>query len=117
MIEERIRRFENWHILLWLLKDLCWVLGFEKAGTFMIAPTVVLALIITYKTRKVFSELMHNIAVICWICANSIWMLGEFYCNDCTRPEARIFFFIGIAVLLIYYGTSFFKKFRKNNRK
>jgi len=119
MIEERIRRFENWHILLWLLKDLCWVMDYKSFGTFMIVPTISLALIITYKTRKVFSELMHNIAVVCWICANSTWMFGEFYYDEqpkydsITLPCARGFFFTGLFVLAIYYAYYFLKRPKK----
>lgn len=112
MIEEKIRKFENWHILLWLIKDLCWVMDFKRVGTFMIFPTVILALVITFKTRNVFSELMHNIAVVCWICANSVWMFGEFYYNDTTRPIAQVFFFAGLGVLFIYYGYFFIRKFK-----
>lgn len=112
MIDEKIRKFENWHILLWLLKDLCWVMDFKTFGTIMIIPTILVALWITFMARKSPSELVHNIAVVCWICANSIWMLGEFHCNDCTRPEARIFFFSGLGVLFVYYGYRLIQKIR-----
>lgn len=119
MFEEKIRKFENWHILLWLLKDLCWVMGFKAFGTFMIIPTVSLALVITVKTRKIFSELMHNIAVVCWICANSAWMFGEFFYLE-ESPEyerqvlcARLFFVTGIASLLVYYTWFFVKKAKR----
>lgn len=102
-MNERIRKTENVHILLWLLKDICWVMDFKLLGTIMIVPTLLVALWITYRMRKTSSELIHNIAVICWICANSVWMLGEFFANDGTRPYAVAFFTTGIAILAIYY--------------
>jgi hypothetical protein len=119
MIEEKIRKFENWHILLWLFKDLCWVMGFKVFGTIMIIPTVLLAFIITFKTRKIPSEFIHNWAVVCWICANSSWMLGEFFFDgeDGIDPRIliipRILFVLGIGILFVYYSLFYLKMWRK----
>ena len=44
---DRLRRFENLHIAFWLVKDFCWIQDWKWAGTFMIAPTVGMALYIT----------------------------------------------------------------------
>lgn len=114
MIDEKIRKFENWHILLWLLKDLCWVMGYKTMGTIMIVPRVSLAIIITYKTRKVFSELVHNLSVVCWISANSVWMFGEFFMKDdtATKPYASYLFFLGLGILFAYYIHYYFKKWK-----
>ena len=30
------------------------------------------------KNRQIVSELTHNLAIICWITANSLWMIFEF---------------------------------------
>jgi hypothetical protein len=102
-MNERIRKTENLHILLWLLKDICWVADLKWFGLIMIIPTLFVALWITYRMRHTASELVHNIAVICWICANSVWMLGEFFWNDGTRPFAVGFFVTGIVILVVYY--------------
>ncbi len=99
----KIRKFENFHILLWLVKDLCWVTLSKPAGIIMIVPTLALALFITWKNRKNREELMHNIAICMWICANSIWMIGEFYLHDSTRDIAVIFFVTGLLSMLYYY--------------
>lgn len=50
-MNERIRKIENAHILLWLLKDICWVMDLKWMGTIMIIPTLVVALWITYRMR------------------------------------------------------------------
>ena len=34
-----IRKFENFHILLWLLKDMSWLILWRALGIFMIIPT------------------------------------------------------------------------------
>ncbi|MBE7178267.1 MAG: hypothetical protein INR69_17840 [Mucilaginibacter polytrichastri] len=100
---KNIRKVENIHVALWLLKDTCWVMDFHLAGVIMIVPTIGLAVYITWQFRKVLSELYHNMAICCWITANSIWMIGEFFFDDTLRHYAAIFFFIGIALVLFFY--------------
>jgi hypothetical protein len=100
---KRIRKFENFHILLWLVKDLCWVTLSKAAGLLMIAPTLALALFITWKNRSERAELMHNLAICLWICANSTWMIGEFYFEDTTRELAVVFFVGGLLSMLYFY--------------
>jgi hypothetical protein len=106
MIPARVRRFENLHIVLWLLKDTSWVLNWKTAGMIMIIPTIGVALFITWLSRKSSSELFHNIAVSCWICANSAWMIGEFYYEDGLRGYATVFFIMGLISVILYYGVS-----------
>jgi hypothetical protein len=98
-----IRRYENFHIFLWLLKDVCWLLDFHIGGMIMIVPTVLAAFHITYISRSMRIDFMHNIAVTCWIIANGIWMVGEFYYNDGTRPYALVFFALGLLIVGTYY--------------
>lgn len=98
------RKIENLHILLWLLKDICWVADLKWLGTFMIFPTISVAIWLTWKMRKSHSELMHNLAVIAWILANSTWMIGEFFFDDGTRPVALGFFGLGLVLLFVFYG-------------
>jgi drug/metabolite transporter (DMT)-like permease len=81
---ERIRKFENLHILFWLIK-------------------VGMAVYITWLSRSVRKELFHNLAVCGWIMANSIWMLGEFFMEDGTRPIATVFFLLGLGFIAYYY--------------
>jgi hypothetical protein len=105
-----IRRFENFHILLWLLKDLCWVTLSEAAGIIMIVPTLGLAIYITIINRFDKAEFAHNLAVCFWICANSVWMIGEFFYDDGLRPQAIVFFTLGLIVMLFYYIPVFIKR-------
>jgi hypothetical protein len=107
------RKIENLHILLWLIKDLCWVADWKWMGTFMIAPTLGVAFWLTYKMRKSLTELMNNLAVICWICANATWMIGEFFFKDGTRSYAVIIFGVGLSLLAVYYSSQFLKSWRK----
>ncbi len=100
---QKIRNLENTHILLWLIKDTCWVLEYKLLGVFMIFPTVAVAFYLTYLSRSDRKELLHNLAVSCWILANSTWMIGEFYLNDSTRPVAAAFFILGLTFVGVYY--------------
>lgn len=69
----------------------------------MLVPTLALAVWLTWLMRHNFAELTHNVAVCCWIIANGIWMIGEFFYNDGTRPLATIFFLFGILSLASFY--------------
>ncbi|MFP9113679.1 hypothetical protein ACLI1A_07035 [Flavobacterium sp. RHBU_3] len=100
----RYRRLENLHIVFWLLKDLCWVMLWKPLGLIMIVPTIAAALIITWQTRHIVSELLHNVAVAFWIMANFYWMLTEFFSkDDSLRYYAVIPFSLGIVVIAYYY--------------
>ncbi|HRP57057.1 hypothetical protein [Agriterribacter sp.] len=117
-IPGRFRRIENLHILLWLLKDICWALDFHVTGMIMIVPTLTVAITITWQTRKLIAELLHNLAVVLWITANCLWMTGEFYGWDegtwGARHLALIPFSTGLCVLAYYY---LFLGHKKNVRK
>jgi hypothetical protein len=93
---QRSRPFENFHIVLWLVKDLCWCMLSKQLGVIMIAPTLLLAIYITWVHRADKSELLHNTAIVFWICANSVWMIGEFFYDDKLRNYALLFFFAGL---------------------
>jgi hypothetical protein len=120
-IPAKFRRIENLHILLWLLKDLCWALNLRVLGMIMIIPTLTVAILITWQTRKLTAELLHNLAVVLWITANCLWMTGEFFGWDegtfGTRHLAIIPFSLGLLILVYYYlilapGKRFKEKIR-----
>src|SRR6266478_9267478 len=98
-----IRKIENLHVALWLLKDLSWCSLWRTLGMVMVIPTLVVAIWITWHSRKVLADCVHNGAVCFWICANITWMIGEFFFNDHSRGIARMFFFGGMALLIGYY--------------
>jgi predicted membrane protein len=110
-IPARYRKMENSHILFWLLKDIGWCMGFKTLGIVMIFPTLIISLIISYRTRQVKSELAHNLAVTFWITANSYWMISEFLGFDETviwkgmmgKHLAMFPFAIGMLILGYYY--------------
>lgn len=103
-IPARYRRIENLHIVFWLVKDLCWVMLWKPIGLIMIIPTIGAALLITWQTRAIRSELLHNLAVVFWITANAYWMLAEFYSTkDSLRYYAVIPFILGIITIAYYY--------------
>jgi hypothetical protein len=103
MSTERLSRFDNMHILFWLIKDMSWCLMSKTIGTLMIAPTIAIALVILVRSREHMTSFVHNLAVLFWISANSLWMLGEMFCSDCTKPYAIWLFSAGMGVLLLYY--------------
>ena len=103
MTTPRIRATENLHILLWLIKDTCWVQDFRVLGVILIIPTIAVAIYLTSKARTIREEFIHNLAVVFWLCANSVWMVGEFFYNDSTRPYALIFFALGLITLAVHY--------------
>jgi hypothetical protein len=76
----------------------------------MIAPTLALAVYITVRNKEDKAELAHNLAVCFWICANSIWMIGEFFYEDTFRPQAIVFFILGLLTMLFYYVPVLLKK-------
>lgn len=103
-IPNRFRKTENLHILFWLLKDICWCMSFKTAGIIMLVPTLTVAILITWQTRKLKAELYHNLAVTFWICANGYWMIIEFLGkDDALRIFTVIPFLMGLLFLFVYY--------------
>ena len=111
-IPYRFRKMENLHILFWLLKDISWCMFWRELGLAMIVPTLVIAIVITIRTRSYMSEFCHNLAVVCWIVANSYWMISEFFVFDSYplnfydysfKDLSFIPFSLGILILLFYY--------------
>lgn len=115
-IPARFRKIENLHILLWLIKDMCWALNFKWMAIFMIVPTLAVALLITVQTKKMRSELFHNLAILFWITANCTWMIGEFFGWDENlygvyglRQFAVIPFAIGLSIIGYYYLSNLWR--------
>ena len=100
---DKIRGTENLHVLLWIVKDTCWVKDYRLLGVGMILPTIAVAIYLTIKSRCQREELIHNLAVCFWLGANSVWMIGEFFYEDGTRPYAVVFFALGLFTLAFHY--------------
>ena len=110
-IPVQYRKMENLHIVFWLFKDIAWCMFWKPLGITMIFPTLLIAIIIAWRSRKIVSELCHNFAITVWITANSYWMISEFLHFD-TKPLfgmytykhiAIIPFTLGILTLSFYY--------------
>ncbi len=121
-IPARYRRMENMHIAFWLLKDISWCLIWKVLAIAMIFPTLTIALVIAWRTRRVASELAHNLAIAFWISANSLWMISEFFYFDemvvwkefTGKHLALIPFFSGALILLYYYALRRPREIREN---
>lgn len=98
-----IRVNENLHIVLWLVKDLAWLMELRILGAVMIPPTLVMAFFIAWQCRAERRELVHAVAVILWILANSTWMIGDFYFDERGHGLSQAFFLGGLALLAAYY--------------
>ena len=107
----RNRKMENLHIVFWLLKDISWCMIWRPLGIAMIFPTLIIAIVIAFRTRQFMSEVCHNVAIVVWITANSYWMISEFMHFDTNilfgqytyKHLAIIPFSIGILILAYYY--------------
>ncbi|MFZ9582217.1 MAG: hypothetical protein ACO28O_04505 [Crocinitomicaceae bacterium] len=119
---QKVRVFENSHIVFWLFKDMSWAMGWKWLGIAMIIPTLFISILITYKLKVDVREWYHNNAVTLWIIANSYWMISEFYGFDDTVlfenvkgiHISLIPFVAGIFVVSFYY---LFKRKRDVNSK
>lgn len=105
------RRMENLHIVFWLFKDVSWCMIWKPLGIIMIFPTLLISIVIAWRTRQFVSELCHNLAITIWIAANSYWMISEFLHFDdkivtgtiTYKHLAMVPFCIGILILGYYY--------------
>lgn len=111
IIPARYRKMENMHIIFWLGKDVAWCMVWKPLGLTMIIPTLLISIIIAWRTRDIASELAHNLAITFWISANSLWMISEFFGFDTNliwhnftgKHLALIPFSIGVLLLARYY--------------
>ena len=108
--QNKILKLENFHILLWLLKDTAWVMGFKFFGVFMVLPTIGVAIYLTYKSRKERVDFFHNLAICFWIAGNSISMIGDFFFSGSWHSYATIFFLIGIVIVISYYVSNYLRR-------
>jgi hypothetical protein len=104
----RMRLLENLHLPLWLVKDICWAMMWRPLGLIMIVPTISLAIFFVIRSRKVKQEFYPNLSIACWISANSVWMLDEFYALG-IREFCLVFFSAGL-ISIIWWLIRYFPK-------
>ncbi len=105
------RKMENLHIVFWLFKDVSWCMIWKPLGIAMIFPTLIISIVIAWRTRQLVSELCHNLAITVWISANSYWMISEFLHFDAYVIKGAITFkhlailpfSLGLLILAYYY--------------
>lgn len=96
-------RFDNIHILLWLIKDTCWMLEWRIVGTVMIAPTLGVAIYLAM--RSVAEDVFWiNVAVCFWITANAYWMVCEFIGHEEIKDWAGLPFALGFLSVAVFYA-------------
>jgi hypothetical protein len=104
-----IRHFENLHILLWLVKDSCWMLELKWIGTLAFFPTIFMAIFICVRSYPIKLDFIANLAVTSWILANASWMFFDFY-QWPLKPLALGFFSIGLLIISYYVWQVFVKQ-------
>lgn len=95
-------RFDNVHVLLWLVKDTCWMLEWKILGTLMILPTISVAVYLAARSaaERVF---WINVAICFWISANAYWMLCEFAGREELKDYAGLPFALGLVSVSVFY--------------
>lgn len=101
-----LRHYENFHILLWLIKDSCWLMHWKVAGVIMIVPTLGVAIAIVVRSFN-DNEFWINLAICLWIIANTYWMCCEFFWDE----ELRYYAFYPFVLGLLCVGWFYFKVF------
>ena len=96
------KQLDNFHIVLWLIKDICWVREFQMLGVIMIIPTVGVALVLTAQSIISKQGFYSNLSILCWMVADSTWMADEFFGLGIEWVTVGMFA-TGIASMLYYY--------------
>ncbi len=109
MSTEKLNKYENLHILFWLIKDTCWMLQFKWIGIAMILPTLTIALIIVFYTKS-RPVVYINLAILFWITANSSWMYIEFFTDGHLKQFTTIPFALGFLFVGLFYYKTVVKK-------
>ena|SRR6218665_596973 len=99
---QKIRKYENLHIVFWLIKDSCWMLELRWLGAIMMVPTLFLAIYLVIKTLHT-PDAYISLAIFFWILANSYWMMMEFFNDNHHKNLASIPFGLGFVMVGLFY--------------
>jgi len=85
------------------------MLEIKWLGTLMILPTISVAIWIAWMCRAT-KDVYINLAVLCWIVANSAWMLMEFFNWEAYKLYTALPFSLGLIFTLYFYVLIFREK-------
>lgn len=91
-------KFDSIHLLLWLIKDTVWVMGFKHIAIFMIFPTVGYTCFLLYKNYSDQNYFILYSAILCWLLGNSAWILNDFLFDNKYNKVSYLFFALGILI-------------------
>lgn len=102
-----VRGSENFHIILWISKDLSWTQGNQGAAMFFGVAALSWCVILAYHAlvSKNWEEVYMLVPMILWLTANFIWMYGEVFNgdDDYVVPRVAIVMETAIAWILLYH--------------
>jgi hypothetical protein len=101
------RGSENFHIYLWIAKDIGWTQGYIVWGNFFGVAAFIWCFVILYNyyRHREYEEIYMLGAVFLWLYANYWWMYGEIVNNDddVNGKEAAHVFVAAFVWLAIYH--------------
>eukprot|EP01032_Pedospumella_encystans_P019356 gene19356-22006_t len=102
-----IRGAENFHIYLWILKDLAWTQKwYGMSWTFgILAISWIFVLAYHAFNDRNFNEIYMLIAMVLWLSANFVWMAGEVFSDDdgFVLDKAAAMMETSMAWIVFYY--------------
>ena len=102
-----IRGSENFHIYLWIAKDLSWTQGiYYPSLIFGISALCWCGILMKNAFKyKNYEEVYFLIPLTIWLFANFWWMEGEIVNNDdeVHQPQSGNIMLTGISFLILYY--------------
>lgn len=102
-----VRGAENFHIYLWIAKDLCWAQNNVELGMVFGSLAVLWLLVLAYHALRdqYFEELYMLVAMSLWLLGNYVWMEGELVNGDDSigAPAAGHVFETAGAMIILYH--------------
>lgn len=118
-----VRGIENWHVYLWLLKDLFWSLNYTICGTVFGISAMFFTLVIMWNRIRIANteDTLFGTVLLIWLIGNFLWMRYEFIENNTNgvsgRIEAGWILISAFCFGVLYYAVLkwYPKNFIKNN--
>lgn len=100
-----IRGSENFHIYLWIAKDLSWSQDWYWPSLIFGTMAMLWCLVLAYHAMdsKVLEEVYMIVAVILWLAANFVWMSGEVFNGDDDYVYPRVAIMMETAIAWILF--------------